>query len=101
MLLPFILTNGAIDDDDLDIAESGNGIPDILDEARNEVDFWLNLRDGQGYSHGLTTPMTVINCFGSTYRCCCMANAANVAMLSNCFQIAGKTELMNVYVTAQ
>ena len=56
MLLPYILTDGALSDDDADIAESGNGIPDILDEARNEVDFWLRLRDGAGYSHGLTNP---------------------------------------------
>ncbi len=41
MLLPYILTDGRLNDDNLRIAESGNGIPDILDEARNEVDFWL------------------------------------------------------------
>ena len=98
MLLPFILTNGAIDDDDLDIAESGNGIPDILDEARNEVDFWLNLRDGQGYSHGLTNPNDGNQLFqAAPTAVAAWANAANAAMLSNCFQIAGKTELMNVY----
>ncbi len=56
MLLPYILTDGKLNDDNLGIAESGNGIPDILDEARNEVDFWLRLRDGDGYSHGLTNP---------------------------------------------
>ena len=56
MLLPYVLTRGALDDDDTGIAESGNGIPDMLDEARNEVDFWLRLRDGAGYSHGLTNP---------------------------------------------
>ena len=39
MLLPFFLTDGKLPDDNLGIAESGNGIPDILDEARNEVDF--------------------------------------------------------------
>ncbi|MBN2010048.1 glycosyl hydrolase family 5, partial [candidate division KSB1 bacterium] len=43
MLLAYILTEGALSDDDCRIAESGNGIPDILDEARNEVDLWLNL----------------------------------------------------------
>ena len=36
---------------------SGNGIPDLIDEARYEVDFWLRLRDGKGgYSFGLNNP---------------------------------------------
>ncbi len=56
MLLPFLMTDGAISDDETGITESGNGIPDILDEARNEVDFWLRLRDGDGYSHGSDQP---------------------------------------------
>ena len=48
MLLPYLLSNGKISDDNLQIRESGNGIPDIIDEARYEVDFWLRLRDGKG-----------------------------------------------------
>ena len=36
MLLPYILSRGKLNDDDLGIAESGNGIPDLLDEARND-----------------------------------------------------------------
>ena len=56
MLLPYILTGGAPSDDAAGIRESGNGIPDLIDEARYEVDFWLRLRDGSGYSHGLTNP---------------------------------------------
>jgi endoglucanase len=98
MLLPYILTKGAISDDNLEIAESGNGIPDIIDEARYEVDFWLRLRDGVGYSHGLTNPNDA-NIF---YQAGCTAisawaNALNCAMLADCFRIAGKTELMNAY----
>ena len=46
LLLPYILTGGRLAEDDLGIRESGNGIPDIVDEARNEVDFFLSLRDG-------------------------------------------------------
>lgn len=56
MLLPYFLSNGRLNDDNLQIGESGNGIPDIMDEARNEVDFWLSLRDGEAYCHGLTNP---------------------------------------------
>ena len=50
MLLPYILSGGRLSDDNLSIRESGNGIPDIIDEARNEVDFFLSIRDGEAYS---------------------------------------------------
>jgi len=98
MLLPFILTNGAISDDNLGIAESGNKIPDILDEARNEVDFWLRLRDGKGYGHGLTNPDKENALYqAENTAIAAWANAANSAMLSDCFQIAGLTGLMITY----
>ena len=42
MLLPYILSGGRLSEDNLGIRESGNGIPDIIDEARNEVDFFLS-----------------------------------------------------------
>lgn len=98
MLLPYLLTTGAAGDDDIGIAESGNGIPDLLDEARNEVDFWLNLRDGAGYSHGLNNP-NGSNTFyqaGST-PIAAWANAANAAMLGDAFRIAGNTILSDRY----
>ena len=98
MLLPFILTNGAISDDNLGIAESGNGIPDILDEARNEADFWLLLRDGKGYGHGLTNGNknnVLYQAANSTMAA--WANAANCAMLANCFQIAKLNKLKDIY----
>lgn len=98
MLLPYFLSNGKIGDDNLGIAESGNGIPDIIDEARNEVDFWLNLRDESGYSHGINNP----NDAGILYQAAptgvaAWANAANAAMLADCFRIAGKSALSNQY----
>ena len=93
MLLPYMLTNGALGDDNAGIAESGNGIPDILDEARNEVDFWLRLRDGDGYSHGLTNPSSnnVLYQAGAD-AIAAWANAANAAMLADAFRIAGQTD---------
>ncbi|MBN1575742.1 MAG: hypothetical protein JW913_04270 [Chitinispirillaceae bacterium] len=98
MLLPFVLTKGAISDDDLGIAESGNGIPDILDEARYEVDFWLRSRDGRGYSHGLTNPDDNDALYqAGTSAIAAWANALNCAMLADCFRIAGKSALMNEY----
>ena len=103
MLLPYILTDGRLNDDDLGIVESGNGIPDILDEARNEVDFWLRLRDGDGYSHGLTNPTgSGGNAFyqaGNT-PIAAWASAANASMLANCFMIAGLDTLKDTYTTA-
>lgn len=98
MLLPYILTDGKLADDNLGITESGNGIPDILDEARNEIDFWLRLRDGKGYSHGLTNPnKNNILYQAGTNAMAAWASAANCAMLANCFKIAGLTDLMNTY----
>jgi|GEM_PF-534812 len=98
MLLPFILTDGNLPEDNIGIAESGNGIPDILDEARNEVDFWLRLRDGDGYSHGINNPngSNVLYQAGNT-PIAAWASAANAAMLSNCFMLSGLTSLSNTY----
>jgi len=103
MLLPYFLTNGVLSDDNLGITESGNGIPDIIDEARNEVDFWLRLRDGKGYSHGLTNPTSSnANPANTLYQAAntgvaAWANAANAAMLADCFRLSGHTDLMERY----
>lgn len=53
-----------IEDDDLGIPESGNGVPDILDEARYELDWMLKMQDEEtgGVYHkvtGLAFPDTV------------------------------------------
>ncbi len=99
LLLPYFLSNGKLDDDNLQIAESGNGIPDIIDEARNEVDLWLRLRHEEGYAHGLTNPSsekTMMFQAGNTTMAA-WANAANCAMLGDCFRISGRTDLMKFY----
>jgi len=103
MLLPYFLSNGKIGDDDLDIAESGNGIPDIIDEARYEADFWLRLRDGNGgYCFGLNNPSrdysTMYQAAARPYMA--WVNAANCAMMADCFRIAGRPDLMNQYKDA-
>ena len=99
MLLPFFLTGGVLTDDDCGIRESGNGIPDLLDEARNEVDFWLNLRDGAGYSHGLTNPNNNNELFqAGTTTYAAWANAVNAAMLAWCFQLIEQEELEKQYL---
>jgi len=98
-LLPFILTGGAQTDDNLGIRESGNGLPDLLDEARNEVDFFLSIRDGEGYSQGITNPdasWSVMFQAGCTTMAA-WANAANCAMLAEAFRLSGNDTLTAYY----
>jgi hypothetical protein len=99
LLLPYYLSGGAIGDDDFAIAESGNGIPDLIDEARNEVDLWLSLRNGDAYAHGLTNPSkekTVMFQAGTTTMAA-WANALNCAMLADCLRLSGHEELKAHY----
>ncbi|MER5323863.1 glycoside hydrolase family 9 protein [Streptosporangium roseum] len=44
-------TRGAFEDGELDIPESGNGVPDILDEARWEQEFMLGMQVPDGEPH--------------------------------------------------
>lgn len=99
MLLPYILTNGRIGDDDLGIRESGNGIPDIIDEARNEVDFFLSIRDGEAYSQGVTNPSTewTIMFQAGCTTMAAWANAANCAITAEALRIAGIDSLCQYY----
>ena len=89
MLLPYILTNGRLTEDALGIRESGNGIPDLIDEARNEVDFFLSIRDGEAYSQGVTNPCadwSVMFQAGCTTMAA-WAKAANCAVLGEAFRL--------------
>ncbi len=99
ILLPFILSRGGLDADDLGIAESGNGLPDLIDEARNEVDLFLSLRVGEAYAHGLTNPTsekTIMFQAGATTMAA-WANAANCAMLAEALRLAGDDALAAQY----
>ena len=99
MLLPYILSGGRLPEDNLGIRESGNGIPDIIDEARNEVDFFLSIRDGEAYSQGVTNPD---NSWSVMYQAGCTtmaawANAANCAVLAEAFRLNGNDSLCQYY----
>ena len=99
MLLPYILSGGKINDDQLGIRESGNGIPDLIDEARNEVDFFLSIRDGEAYSQGVTNPCadwSVMFQAGCTTMAA-WANAANCAILAEAFRINNNDTLRQYY----
>ncbi len=100
ILLPYVLSNGRLSEDNLGIRESGNGIPDLIDEARYEVDFWLRLRDTKGgYSFGLNnaTPDDKAMFQAASHPYMAWASAANAAMLADCFRIAGKPALSEEY----
>ena len=99
MLLPYLLTDGRINEDNLSIRESGNGIPDIIDEARNEADFFLSIRDGDAYSQGVTNPdknWSVMFQAGCTTMAA-WANAANCAIMAEAFRIHGDKALCDYY----
>ena len=102
LLLPYLLTGGRLAEDNTGIRESGNGIPDLIDEARNEVDFFLSIRDGEGYSQGITNPdkdWTVMFQAGCTTMAA-WANAANCAMIADAFRVQGN-EALCAYYTAE
>ena len=99
MLLPYLLTHGRLAEDNLGIRESGNGIPDLIDEARNEVDFFLSIRDGEAYSQGVTNPSkewSIMFQAGCT-TIAAWANAANCAILAEAFRIHGNDSLCTYY----
>ena len=99
MLLPYILSGGRLNEDQLGIRESGNGIPDLIDEARNEVDFFLSIRDGEAYSQGVTNPCadwSVMFQAGCTTMAA-WANAANCAIIAEAFRLNGNDSLSQYY----
>jgi hypothetical protein len=98
-LLPYILLGEDVGYDDLDIAESGNGTPDLLDSAAWAVDYWRRLRgpDG-GFSYGVNNPSGSVAYQAHTAPYMAHANAAMSAMLADAFRIAGDDERMNDYL---
>lgn len=48
LLLAYETFPGMFNQDDLNIPESGNGIPDILDEVRYELDWFFKMQDTSG-----------------------------------------------------
>jgi len=105
MLLPYILHQGkSLNDDNLDIAESGDGIPDLLQEAAFETDFWLRLRDGDGYGSGLTNPVNhktgspqAVLYQAGNHKIMAWANAAFAAMQGEGYRLANQPELAAAY----
>jgi endoglucanase len=100
MLLPYILSGGRLNDDKTGIRESGNGLPDLIEEAAYEVDFWLRLRDGNGdYSTGLNNPTKdhLVMHQAMSHPVMAWVNAANAAMLADAWRLAGQKALAAKY----
>ena len=103
LLLPYLLSDGKLADDNCRIRESGNGVPDLIDEANYETDFWLRLRDSKGgYACGLNNPSgqdkVMYQAAASPYMA--WANAANAAMTADAFRIARRPKLVGKYLAA-
>ncbi len=101
LMLPYVLLGDKLNADDLDIRESGNGSPDLLDSAAYAVDYFRRLRgpDG-GFSYGINNPTPEENVAyqADTAPWMAHANAAMNAMLADCYRIAGDSDRMNDYL---
>ena len=103
ILLAYYLAPEAHGDSQLYIPEHGNGVPDVIDEALWEIDWWLRMRDEKGgYLTGLCNivPPRTINYAGApaTWQGWCVA--AGAAMAADCFRLAGNEELEQKYLDA-
>ncbi|MEX2370460.1 MAG: glycoside hydrolase family 9 protein, partial [Bacteroidales bacterium] len=100
LLLTYYLAPEAFTDGQLYIPETGNGIPDIIDEALWEIDWWLRMRDKQGgYLTGLTNirPPENINYAGAPCAWQGWCVAAACAMAADCFRLNGNKALQERY----
>lgn len=103
ILLTYYLNPTAFRDSHLYVPESGNGIPDIIDEALWEIDWWLRMRDSKGgYLSGLTNirPPENVNYAGAPGAWQGWCVAAGSAMAADCFRLAGNKELQKKYTDA-
>jgi endoglucanase len=103
LLLPYLLSGGRVGDDNCQIPESGNGIPDLIDEANYETDFWLRLRDTRGgYSCGLNNPSQkdTVMYQAAALPYMAWASAANAAMTADALRVAQMPELVKKYTAA-
>jgi hypothetical protein len=100
ILLAYYLNPGVFKDDQLYVPETGNGIPDIIDEALWEIDWWLRMRDQEGgYLTGLTNihPTHEINYAGAACAWQGWCVAAGCAMAADCFRLAKLPDLQKKY----
>ena len=100
LLLAYYLNPGAFTDNQLYIPETGNNIPDIIDEALWEINWWLRMRDQEGgYLTGLTNirPPENLNFAGAACAWQGWCVAAGSAMVADCFRLSGLQDLEKKY----
>jgi hypothetical protein len=100
ILMTYYLNPEAFTDNQLYIPETDNGIPDIIDEALWEVDWWLRMRDSEGgYLTGLTNirPPENVNYAGAPCAWQGWCVAAGAAMAADCFRLSENKELQKKY----
>lgn len=100
ILLTYYLNPQAFSDNQLYVPESGNGIPNIIDEALWEIDWWLRMRDSKGgYLNRLTNIRLPENVYYAGAPCAwqgwCVA--ASAAMAADCFHLSGNKQLQQKY----
>ncbi len=103
ILLAYYLNPEAFTDNQLYIPEVDNGIPDIMDEALWEIDWWLRMRDSKGgYLTGLTNirPPENVNYAGAPCAWQGWNVAAGASMAADCFRLAGNRKLQKKYADA-
>jgi hypothetical protein len=114
LLMAYELKPENFSDNELNIPESGNGIPDIIDEARWCIDFFKSMQDEDGGIHGgIEThrhPGAGISCVTDTDQWYAYAPdplaslnyAAAACQLAYCLKIAGDDSPFDDYsVTAK
>lgn len=103
ILLTYYLNPQAFSDNQLYIPETGNGIPDIIDEALWQIDWWLRMRDSKGgYLTGLTNirPPENVNYAGAPNAWQGWCVAAGAAMAADCLRLDGNQKLQKKYTDA-
>ncbi len=99
ILLTYYLSPDAFKDNQLYIPETNNKIPDIIDEALWEIDWWLRMRDSKGgYLTGLTNITDEkVNYAGAPCAWQGWCVAAGCAMVADCFRLSDNKELQKKY----
>lgn len=99
ILLTYYLSPDAFKDNQLYIPETNNEIPDIIDEALWEIDWWLRMRDSKGgYLTGLTNITDEkVNYAGAPCAWQGWCVAAGCAMVADCFRLSDNKELQKKY----
>lgn len=103
LLLTYYLYPEAFKDNQLYVPEANNNIPDILDEALWEIDWWLRLRNKKGdYLTGLCNiiPPASTNYAGAPCAWHGWCVSAACAMVADCFRINGNEKLKEKYTKA-